>query len=87
MNTLYEVQARVDDLHRRAERERLAAIVRAERPSRATNLYIQGRRNLGQALIWLGSRLDKPVCQPVEPTPSGRMTPAGSTTFALSECC
>ncbi len=84
MNTLYHAQARIDDLQRHAEQERLANIVRAGRTNRSIAIYQQGRRYLGQGLIWLGSRLDKPVCPPpvVQCTP----TAVGRTTLALSEC-
>jgi hypothetical protein len=84
MNTLFHVQAQIDGLQRRAEHERLAAIIRVRRPDRVAAFYQQGRRNLGQGLIWLGSRLHEPMCPPpvVQCTP----TAVGRTTFALGEC-
>lgn len=84
MNTLYQVQARTDELRRRAEQERLAIIVRAGRPSRAITFYQDVRNYLGQGLIWLGSRLQAPFQQPATVC---KTTPAGNATLVLSECC
>lgn len=84
MNTLYHAQARIDDLQRRAEQERLAAIVRAGQPSRATDFYQQGRYYLEQGVSWLSLRLHKPVQQPAT---ACNNTPTGNATLVLSECC
>ena len=87
MNTLYDAEAHINELRRRADQERLA---RQSRGGQPTTTFVQdGRQWLGQALIWLGSRLHEPVCEPVKPSFSASTTATLSGTLSLSEtaCC
>ena len=87
MNTLYDAQAHIDELRRRADQERLARQSRGGGPT--TTLVQDGRQWLGQALIWLGSRLREPVCEPVNLAVVSGARVTTSATLSLNEaaCC
>lgn len=87
MNTLYDAEAHIDELRRCADQERLA---QQSRGGQTTITLVQdGRQWLGQALIWLGSRLHEPVCEPVKPVVVSGATDTRSGILSLNEaaCC
>jgi hypothetical protein len=83
MYTLYEVEAHMDDLNRDAARHRLARESRGDQP--APPFVRNGLFRLGGALVWLVSRLNETVCEPVKPA----VVANSSATLSLNEatCC
>jgi hypothetical protein len=83
MYILYETQAHIDDLNRQAAQHRLARLSRGDHP--ANPLFQNGLFWLGGALVWLGSRLNETVCEPVKPA----VVANSSAVLSLNEadCC
>jgi hypothetical protein len=83
MYTVYEAEAHIDDLNRQAAQHRLARLSRDDQPT--SPLFHNGLYWLGGALVWLGSRLNETVREPVQPAVVSNSIAALSLSEAA--CC